>query len=176
MSTIEIRTLPLRLELRDGGDGRTVAGLAVPYGVEVDLGPYRETFVLGAFAGTDPATVPLTATHPRDGGELPIGVAVELVEQRDGLHAAFRVSDTALGNDVLALVADRAVNGLSIGFIADPASDVWSRDRTSVQRHRATLDHVAVVRAPAYPTARITAVRAERASARLALALLRRAA
>lgn len=176
MTAVEIRTLAAHLELRDGGDRRTVEGLAVPYGVEVDLGPYRETFIRGAFAGTDPATVPLTATHPRDGGELPIGIAVELVEQRDGLHAAFRVSDTTLGNDVLALVADHAVNGLSIGFIADPSTDVWARDRTSVVRHHATLDHVAVVRAPAYPSARISLVRAERASARLALALLRRAA
>jgi hypothetical protein len=156
---IEIRTLAAQLHLRAGGDGRTIEGLAVPFGVEVDIGHYRERFVRGAFADAVPALVPLTATHPRDGGELPIGIAVELVEGDDGLHAAFRVSDTALGNDVLTLVNDKAVGALSVGFLPDPSSDVWSADRSSVVRHHAQLDHVAVVRAGAYPTARITAVR-----------------
>jgi uncharacterized protein len=179
MTAIEYRTIPARLHVRDDGEGRTLVGLALPYGVEIDLGSYRESFGYGtAFAQLDPAQVPLTATHPRDGGELPIGISIELAEQPDGLHGAWHVSKTQLGDEVLELVRDGAVSGLSIGFIPDPAADRWNRDRSRVERRGATLDHIAVVRSPAYP-ARITAVRATPAPAtpRLRLArLLRRAA
>ena len=59
---------------------------------------------------------------------------------------------------MLELVRDGAVTGLSIGFI--PVTDRWSPDRSQVERVRAALDHVAVVRVPAYPDARIAALRA----------------
>jgi uncharacterized protein len=159
MTALLYRTTVADLQVRDGGDGRTLHGLALPYGVEVDLGAYRESFAYGAFADAQPAQVPLTATHPRDGAELPIGITVELREEPDGLHGAWRVSDTQLGNEVLALVGDGVPLGLSIGFVPDPAGDVWSRERTVVERRHAILDHIAVVRSPAYPT-RITGVRA----------------
>ena len=175
--TILYRTFTAALEVRDDGDGRTVAGLAIPYGLEIDLGGYTESFVLGAFTDADPAHVPLTATHPRDGGELPIGITRELRDEPDGLHGTWYVSDTTLGNEVLTLIRDGAVRGLSIGFIPLPGGDRWNRDRTRVERRHATLDHIAVVRSPAYPTARIASLRAAHAPAtpRLRLArLLRR--
>jgi uncharacterized protein len=75
-----------------------------------------ETFERGALAGTDPARVPLTATHPRDAGTLPIGVTVELEERADAAWGAWRVSDTMIGNEVLALAADGVPLGLSVGF------------------------------------------------------------
>jgi phage head maturation protease len=67
--------------------------------------------------------------------------------------------------------------GLSIGFIPDPTADQWTRDRTRVERRGALLDHIAVVRSPAYPGARVASLRAAQAPAtpRLHLArLLRR--
>jgi HK97 family phage prohead protease len=141
------------LEVRD--DGRTLVGCAIPYGVETRIGRYVESFAPGAFS--DAGTHTLTAQHPRDGAELPIGHSVELRDEADGLHGAWRVSDTETGNTVLTLVRDGVPLGLSIGFV--PGVDTWNRDRTHVVRVRATLDHVAVVRAPAYPDARIAAVR-----------------
>ena len=66
---------PSGLQLRDGGDGRTLVGPVLPWGVEarvLDRGRLVvETFERGALHGTDPARVPLTATHPRDAGTLP---------------------------------------------------------------------------------------------------------
>jgi hypothetical protein len=71
----------------DNGDGRTLVGPLLPWGVRarvVDRGRLvTETFERGALAGTNPAKVPLTATHPRDAGTLPIGVTVELEERAD---------------------------------------------------------------------------------------------
>jgi hypothetical protein len=64
-----------QLQLRDGGDGRTLVGPVMPWNVEalvLDRGrEVIETFERGALAGTDPATVPLTATHPRDAAPYP---------------------------------------------------------------------------------------------------------
>ena len=164
---IEYRSLPADLEVRDG---RTIVGRFMPYGVETRIGSYVEMFMPGAFAGIDPASVPLTAPHPKDGAELPIGISVALEDRADGGWGEWRVSETSFGSDVLALVLDGAATGLSVGFIADSMTDVWNRERTRVVRHHATLDHVAIVRSPAYADARIVAVR----SARPRLAIARR--
>ena len=85
-----------------------------------------ETFQGGALADTDPARVPLTATHPRDNQTLPIGVTVELEERADAAWGAWRVSDTALGNEVLALARDGVPLGLSVGFAEVPGGSRWS--------------------------------------------------
>ena len=65
----------------------------------------------------------------------------------------------ALASVAYGLSSERgAILGLSIGFIPDQTR--WSTDKRTVQRVRARLDHVSTVRVPAYPTARIAAVRA----------------
>lgn len=158
--TVEVRALSFALQLRDGGDGRTLVGPLLPYGVEARIGPYVvETFQRGAFGGTEPARVPLTATHPRDGGTLPIGVTVELRDEPDALYGAWRVSRTALGDEVLELARDGVPLGLSVGFEEVAGGSQWNHTRTRVVRTRATLDHVAVVRSAAYSGARVEAVR-----------------
>jgi uncharacterized protein len=169
------------MAVRDGGDGRTLHGPVLPWGIEarvVDAGRLvTETFERGALAGTDPARVPLTATHPRDAGTLPIGVMVELEERADAAHGAWHVSDTMIGNEVLALARDGVPLGLSVGFAEVPGGSRWSADRQRVTRTRAALDHIAVVRVPAYAGAGVAGVRMATAQAEnmaTLLALLRR--
>ena len=160
---IHVRNLTTSLALRDGGDGRTLVGALLPWGVPaqvVDRGRLvTETFERGALTGTNPAAVPLTATHPRDAGTLPIGVMLELEERADAAHGAWHVSDTMIGNEVLALARDGVPLGLSIGFAEVPGGSRWNADRTRVTRTRAALDHVAVVRVPAYAGAGVVGVR-----------------
>jgi HK97 family phage prohead protease len=176
---IHTRSFTSSLVLRDGGDGRTLHGPLLPWGVParvVDRGRLvTETFERGALAGTDPARVPLTATHPRDAGTLPIGVMVELEERADAAHGAWHVSDTLIGNEVLALARDGVPLGLSVGFAEVPGGSRWSTDRQRVTRTRAALDHVAVVRVPAYVGAGVVGVRGGVAPATpVLLTLLRR--
>jgi uncharacterized protein len=163
MTEILTRQLQTTLALRDGGDGRTLHGPLLPWGVParvVDRGRLVvEVFERGALTGTDPARVPLTATHPRDAGTLPIGVMVELEERADAAHGAWHVSDTMIGNEVLALARDGVPLGLSVGFLEVPGGSRWSPDRRRVVRMRAALDHVAVVRVPAYAGAGVVGVR-----------------
>jgi phage head maturation protease len=176
---IHVRQLTTSLALRDGGDGRTLVGPLLPWGTTarvVDRGRLvEETFQRGALAGTDPATVPLTATHPRDAGTLPIGVMVELEERADAAHGAWHVSDTMLGNEVLALARDQVPLSLSVGFAEVPGGSRWNAERTRVTRTRAALDHVAVVRVGAYVGAGVVGVRSGVArSTPVLLTLLRR--
>jgi uncharacterized protein len=179
---IHVRHFESSLAIRDEGDGRTLVGPVLPWGVSarvLDRGRLvTETFARGALADVDPARVPLTATHPKDAGTLHIGVTLELRDEPDALHGAWRVSDTTIGNEVLALARDRVPLGLSVGFAEVPGGNRWSADRQRVTRTRATLDHIAIVRTPAYVGAGVVGVRdaIDRTQHTLRfLALLRRA-
>jgi HK97 family phage prohead protease len=180
MTELLTRAFEATLAVRDGGDGRTLEGPLLPWGVEavvLDRGRrVTEVFERGALHDVDPARVPLTATHPRDAQTLPIGVTVELEERADAAWGAWRVSRTALGDEVLELARDGVPLGLSVGFMEVPGGSRWSPDRRRVTRTRAQLDHVAVVRRAAYVGAAVAAVRAAHgpATARPLAALARR--
>ena len=159
--TILTRSYLSDLQVRS--DGRTLEGTALPYGQEADIHEhgrrYTESFTRGAFTNVDPAQVPLTAHHPRSDETLPIGVTVELEDEPTRLRGAWHVSDTEAGNTVLALAHDGVPLALSIGFVEIPGGSRWNPTRTRVQRIKAELDHIAVVRRGAYPGSRVTAVR-----------------
>src|SRR5215207_9384294 len=110
MTELLTRAFPVNLAVRDKGDGRTLVGPLVPWGVEarvLDRGRLVvETFERGALVDADPARIPLTALHPKDNEQLPIGRMVELEERDDAAWMAARVSKTAVGDEVLELVAD----------------------------------------------------------------------
>ncbi|WP_051133190.1 HK97 family phage prohead protease [Nocardia paucivorans] len=144
-----------------GTTGRTVHGLAVPFGEVAEVrdgyGPaYRERFVKGAFARTIAERshkVRLMAMH--NSRALPIGRATELVETTEGLRVAFAVSETTAGNDALALVRDGTVSAFSIGFVP-------VRHRTVdgvLERLEVSLREVSLVTEPAYAGAAIAGVR-----------------
>jgi uncharacterized protein len=157
------RSFTAALAVRAEGDGRTLVGPLLPWGVEaqvLDRGRLVvETFERGALAGNDPARVPLMARHPRDPETLPIGRTVELEERADAAWGAWRVSKTALGDEVLELARDGVPLGLSVGFVEVPGGSRWSADRKRVTRTRAQLDHIAVVRVPAYVGAEVAGIR-----------------
>src|SRR3954452_11388190 len=109
------------LEIRSGGDGRTIVGRAVPFDrwtrIRDDEGEYEERFLHGAFSRTveqRASKIPLRAKH--DNVALPLGPIEEFEERTDGLWIAGRVSKTSSGDEILELVNDRVLNGLSVGF------------------------------------------------------------
>ncbi|GEL17683.1 HK97 family phage prohead protease [Pseudonocardia asaccharolytica] len=105
------------LEIRSpaqGGDGRIVEGIAVPYGVAMRIdADLVEQFAPGAFAHQ------IAAAHRvrfrRDHWQL-IGRTLELREDAAGLWGAWQVARTAAGDDTLALIEGGALTDLSIGF------------------------------------------------------------
>lgn len=158
------RAFPTDLEIR-GGDGRTIVGIAAPFDSPAQIadmgGRYTETITRGAFARTiaerGAAKVKLLVQH--EARSLPIGRATTLREDAAGLYGEFRISATERGDEVLELVRDGALDGLSIGFRV--IRDKWSPDHSIRNLLEARLDEVSVVNFPAYESARIEAVRAE---------------
>jgi phage head maturation protease len=161
---IHTREIGTTVLIGEGGDGRTLIGPVMPWNVEAvvyDRGrQVIETFERGALAGVVPGQVPLTARHPRDAEQLPIGVTQEIEERADAAWGAWHVSKVPLGDEVLELARDGVPLALSVGFLELPGGSRWSPDRRRVARTRATLDHVAVVRVGAYRGAAVVGIRA----------------
>jgi HK97 family phage prohead protease len=165
------RSFALIMELRDGGDGRTLLGRAVPYGVIGQLPKYQERFLPGVFSrqvGSQQfGQIKLYDAHTqRLDGRHPIGKTVNLSEQQDGLYGEWRVHDTSAGNDALQLVKAGEVTGLSVGFRAQGGGSRRADDGV-IDRISAHLDHVALTHEPVYSEAQVLSVRSAETLARL---------
>lgn len=152
-----------RTDLEIRGDGRTVVGIAMPWDEPTEIreamGGYTEVFRRGAFARTiaerGPEKVKFLAKH--DHQALPLGRAHVLREDAAGLYVELRASKTAQADDVLELIRDQALDGLSIGFAPD--KDRWTRDRSAVERLSVRLAEISAVDFAAYSGAVVTGVR-----------------
>lgn len=154
-----LRSFTSGLEVRDG---RTITGRAVPWYEPAEIHSHGETYVEEFSPGSvSPMACQLTADHPQSGRDLPVGHG-PLRNEPDGLYGDWRVSRTTFGDDLLELVRDGAVDGLSVGFQPVLAADLWTADRSHVTRTQVVLDHVAVVRRGAYTGAKILALRGAR--------------
>lgn len=138
------------LRALEDGDGRTLEGVAVPFGQIIDTWDGAETFDADCvFDDVDAAK--LCYQH----GEL-IGRITDADSRADGLHITARISDTQRGRDVVALLRDGALDSLSVGFI--PVTD--EVDKAGItHRKRVRLLETSVVSWPAYEAAKITGQR-----------------
>lgn len=146
------------------GTGRTLVGLAVPYGETIDVsspyeGEYREQFAYGSTARTIAERghkLRLFTQHERR--RLPIGKATRLEEQRDGLHVEFQIAATRDGDDALELVRSGIVDSFSVGFqpVRDRVDSNGVVIRTEVKLHEVSL-----VSDPAYSGAKVAGIRAD---------------
>ena len=135
------------LRAAEDGDGRTLEGVAVPFGQVIDTWDGAETFDSSCvFDGVESAK--LCYQH----GEL-IGRITDADSRADGLHITARISDTQLGRDVVALLRDGALDSLSVGFI--PVESETDKDGVT-HRKRVRLLETSVVSWPAYEAAKIT--------------------
>jgi uncharacterized protein len=145
---IETREIELRL---DDVEQRTITGIAVPFNQDANIGgAYIERFAPGSIA--DVTDVKLFYGH-----ETPIGVVTAGRDTDGGFEITAKVSDTSLGNDVLTLMRDGALNKFSVGFV--PVEQ--TRDGQTITRTSVLLKEVSVVPFPAYAGANITEVREE---------------
>lgn len=141
------------LEVRSDGDGRTIVGIAVPYGrtINVPSEGIRERFARGAFNHQLRAAhrIAFARDHLPYGGVL-IGSTKMLRDDAAGLYGEWRVSRTATGDETIELVKDGALRELSVGFkerrnrmVQDPGGPI-------TERVKADASEVAVVMAGAY--------------------------
>lgn len=158
-----IREFPVELT---EGDGRTLEGRVVPYGVAArvadppDFRPYEEMFVRGAFRGAvkAPNRVFLAFGHAMDETNIRniVGHGVEFEEHDDGLHGRFRILDDQDGEKARLLIREKILGSFSVEFKPLAVPKIVNG---VVQRLKVHLDRVALVRQGAYPTAEVLALR-----------------
>jgi HK97 family phage prohead protease len=147
---IETRNIELRLE---NVEERTITGIAVPFNEDANIGgAYLERFVPGAIDSVE--DVKLFYGH-----EMPIGKVLTGRDTEAGFEITAKVSETSLGNDVLTLMRDGALNKFSVGFV--PVEQ--TRDGNTITRTKVALKEVSIVSMPAFASASITEVREEAA-------------
>ena len=157
MRGLQHRTLTLRPLVRaaEDGDGRTLTGVAVPFGETIELWPgLREQVAPGAVIEWEPQ---LWWRHIE-----PIGVITSAEDTDTGWAITATISDTTQGRDAAALLRDGAVSSLSIGFIPVETLETHDEDTDTVTltHQRIKVREVSIVPHPAYDGAVITEVRA----------------
>ncbi|MBB5862417.1 HK97 family phage prohead protease [Xanthomonas sp. 3058] len=148
--------LELRFASGSSVDGRSLYGVAAPFGVETRIADFREVIAPGAFtrslaSGTDvlaladhdPAKV-LGRTRTR---------SLELIETAAGLEYRLTLPDTSTGRDLRELAQRGDLGGVSFGFTV--VRDSWAGDVRTL--HEVALHEVSIVQAwPAYPTTTVS--------------------
>lgn len=153
------------VEIRRGGDGRTIHGIIVPWDTPTrvydQFGPtrrpaaYMEAVARGAFpdAVANPRAVKFLGHHNKTVN--PLGRGDLFRDDAAGQYGEFYVSKTAAGDEVLELVRDGALDVFSVGFA--PVESV-ERDGVYV-RTRGRLNETSIVTFAAYPGALVGGVR-----------------
>lgn len=155
--------------LRDaeiGSDGRTLVLACVPFSqpslVDDGAGPYREEFRHGAFSHITRAAnrTELRYGHRQDG--LPYGYGLDLIEDPSHLIGRFRVAPSEQGDQMLALVRDDQLRGVSIGFVAGEDEETVSAGMRHVVRTRVKrLPEVSLVVVGSFDSAQVLAIRSQ---------------
>jgi uncharacterized protein len=141
------------LELRAEGDGRTLIGIAAPYGTVTQLGQISEQYARGAFADTlrsSDSDVMLLLDHAlsqllarRANGSL------ELTDTPTGLQFRAQLIATQLADDVITAVRAGLFRGASCGFYITRES--WNGQQRTIEG--ADLREISVISSnAAYPT------------------------
>jgi len=159
-----VREFPV--ELSEDGDGRTLEARIVPYNTKTRVAdaptyePYEEMFLPGTFErqtrAPDRLKIWLNFEHEQ-GLRGIVGHGISLEEREDALYGTFRMRDDPDGNKALGMVRDGLLTGISIEF--NPLKS--KRVGGIVQRVRAHLDKVSLVRVGAYSDAQVLALREE---------------
>ncbi len=152
--------MPSSARLALSPDG-SIEGYASLFGA---IDQARDMVMPGAFAQTlkqrGIRKVPMLFQH--DPAE-PVGIWLELKEDFRGLYARGRlIPDVARGRELLALLRDGAIDGLSIGYRSVRAR---SDPRTRVRAlHQVDLWEISIVTFPLLDGARVSAVKEARPS------------
>jgi HK97 family phage prohead protease len=144
------------MEFRADGPKREFEGIAVPWDVEIDVDGWAfEVWRSGAFNHQIPAARRIKAAngHIPLGGDL-IGSLREMRNDTKGLYVRGKITEgVRAGDEALALMDDKSLDELSIGFYRVPGGDSVTRKsdgRPLYEMRKADLFEVALVPFGAY--------------------------
>lgn len=164
------------LVVRSDGDGRTVEAYATVFGQPAEIrdfdGHYLEVIDRTAFNGAIKrgAKVGVLFNHgkdiygnPSDRYSMPIGTPESITADARGLHTVTRISKTPLGDEVLELMRDGAIDGFSFSGrpIRSQRQPGKGTDLPTIVRTELSLREYGPAVFRAYDDARVLAVRAE---------------
>lgn len=158
MKEREFRTFEIPCEVRAS---QRIIEAVIPYGIPADInGSFMETLKPGTFARSARERgdrIPVLFGHQH---ELPpVGKTDRLDESTSGLATFLRIAKTDRGDEVLSLAAEGMMPGISPAFQVPDGGDTWTDNgRTRVIRE-AKLIEISLTPWPAYPEAKVLAVR-----------------
>lgn len=149
----ELETREFHFRAHTAKAAREVSGIGVPYGEVINIYGQREMFAPGSVRAEN---AKLLYRHAE-----PIGVVTSAKDDATGWHPTAKISSTARGDEAYQLALDGVLDGLSVGFRAEK----WRIERDEIGEYivyeEATVREVSLVPFPAYPSARVEAVREE---------------
>lgn len=173
VAPVEMRSAGVAIDDVDFKE-RVITVVAVPYEspamVEYRHAVWQEVFSRSAFNGIEkrqksviPASSQLDTvggSHNHTGARLIGKVVNAYPDSEPGLITDIKVSKTEAGDETLQLAADHVLHP-SVGFRLNNPHRDQTLDRNTMTRriNRAFLDHLAFVGVPAYPEAKVLAVR-----------------
>lgn len=139
-------------ELRDAdGDGRTLVGYAARFNSDTVInsweGQFIERIAPGAFKRTlknNGAQIKVLFNHGMDPqiGNKPLGRAAVMKEDDKGLYVEVPLSRTSYNDDLIALIEDGAIDGMSFRFAVPEGGDTWEQPKRRGQLPIRTLTEV----------------------------------
>lgn len=127
--------------------GRTVRGLALPWSTQAS--DRNLMFAPGSVSWPDDGVL-LRAQHAPD--ELPLARSpktMQISSDDEGLQVVAEISRTSIGDDILQLIADEVIAGMSV----EVALRKIDRDQAVPTVTQADLTGIALVALPAFPDA-----------------------
>lgn len=133
------------------GDGRTLVGYAARFNSDTVInsweGQFIERIAPGAFKRTlknNGDRVKILFNHGMDPsiGDKPLGRATVMREDAQGLYVEVPLSRTSYNNDLIALLEDGAIDGMSFRFSVPEGGDAWEQPKRKGQLPVRTLNEV----------------------------------
>ena len=152
-------------------EGRTLRGLAIPYGVDTRINGGTESIAVGAVAASLPGR-DILALVDHDAGKV-LGRTrsgtLRLSEDSRGISYEIDLPETTAARDVLALVERGDAGGMSFGFNVPKGGDEWRGTHRTVRS--LTLHEISVI--TSHPAYQATTVQARNAAHSMELLRLR---
>lgn len=149
-----VKSVPVEYQIKEEGEGRVVEGYASVWG---NKDSYGDVMHKGSFAKTLKERVSKNRIKVFYQHHEPVGVLLEAKEDDTGLWTKARISKTSLGDDVLELIRDKAVDTMSFGYSV--VKEDWDDETKTNNVREVRLMEVSYVPIPANEEAMILSVK-----------------
>lgn len=155
MNQINLVASEFSIEASEGGESRTITGVAVPYGVEATVTDGRRVVIEAGALPTSGKAPKLFMEHD---SKQAVGTVINRMEASDGSGMLFKakIAGTSLGNDALILASEGVLDSVSVGITPTK----WTTKDGVMHVKAAKWNELSIVATPAFDGATISTVTA----------------